>query len=736
MGLNIGGRAVSGSKQGSRSVGSSFFGSRAAGGAPAVPIVETAPLYADSFNAYPDNTILVGGAPNWQAISAAGNTTGERFNAAVVSGEIRTRTTGSVAEFSEPSKYLITPPNAAGNAPLDLGPNHFFEYRVKSFTSVVAGVVAATDELNLARLEVTGGGAGMQVVNRVAGTATTLGSQGFAATNRYQNFKSAAVGDVLRIEAYGGRIYMKKNGVPIGNAAGYATSLTGTKVGFTTSNGPWRNTDDFKASTLTGKLALSNTNLKAYPRIQGLGGYPNGGASIAFTGTYEGTVSGLQWALFDPETGQKVKEWARATGATISGGNWSATVIVPCGLATYADGSARDGRKPYRIAFRAENDTFVEVQGTVPFWVCYTVVATGQSNGANLTGAVSDGSVIDHPGGLNYTGSWPSLTPTAITLLSAWEVSTVEGTANDRAIGEFTRQLGAALNLPIYFINVCIPATAASAHDPLASQGTSDWIRAHLAAAGGAFDSIYVSQGENEIFAANTVGALAWKAQWLTNVANWRTLSGQPGGTTIPVYFALTGQYAGGLDAAAPITRKAQAEIVSEIANAYMAHHMVGLTLGDAVHFTGAASGYVRMATRIGLTFVKVLAGGAYDGRGPLAGTPTRAGAVVTIPVNLNGATSLTCLSGVDGVTAGNASALTTWEASTDPNFGSLLTISSAVLSGNNVVLTLSADPGALVYVRNYSTAAPDVSSWVFGSYADGSSIGMEPVVKPIQTAS
>lgn len=51
MGLNIGGRAVSGSKQGSRSVGSSFFGSRAAGGAPAVPSGALGVWYAKDYDA-------------------------------------------------------------------------------------------------------------------------------------------------------------------------------------------------------------------------------------------------------------------------------------------------------------------------------------------------------------------------------------------------------------------------------------------------------------------------------------------------------------------------------------------------------------------------------------------------------------------------------------------------------------------------------------------------------------
>lgn len=52
--------------------------------------------------------------------------------------------------------------------------------------------------------------------------------------------------------------------------------------------------------------------------------------------------------------------------------------------------------------------------------------------------------------------------------------------------------------------------------------------------------------------------------------------------------------------------------------------------------------------------------------------------------------------------------------------------------TGNTVVITLAADPGGPVRVRNRFRLNPDLTNWVSGSYADGTFIGTMPLVNSL----
>lgn len=124
---------------------------------------------------------------------------------------------------------------------------------------------------------------------------------------------------------------------------------------------------------------------------------------------------------------------------------------------------------------------------------------------------------------------------------------------------------------------------------------------------------------------------------------------------------------------------------------------------------------------------------GSHDGRGPIAASVSRAGAVLTVTMSLNGATSLS-------TNTGATTGLTGWQASTSSTFGSLLTISSVTIDTvlNTITITLSADPGAPVFIRNYALYDNDVTVWPIGNYAnidrDGNAgtIEMMPTVIPL----
>lgn len=157
----------------------------------------------------------------------------------------------------------------------------------------------------------------------------------------------------------------------------------------------------------------------------------------------------------------------------------------------------------------------------------------------------------------------------------------------------------------------------------------------------------------------------------------------------------------------------------------------------DAYHYVGGTNaGAIAKHVRNARSFLKKIwaANLGWSGSGPLAGTPTRSGAVITLPVTLNGATSLSAISGVDGTTAADATALTTWQVSAD-NFSTILPLTSAQLVSGNVVLTLASNPGGAVKIRNYYGRDPDTSSWVTGTYSDASTIAMAPVIVPLSVA-
>jgi hypothetical protein len=673
------------------------------GGAPIIP---TAPLYSENF-AYADGFRLVSGdpnanagqvpnnpgtvTPNWTAISKQAATTNQKYNPIVVSGAVTQRTANALTDFtayngiSTAGKYLLSPVDIAST-------DQFVQFTATANTAVSMAALA-TDEVNHIRLNLTS--TAFNMTSYLDTTTTSAAALSGGATARFNGgisngtFKRPAAGDVITILTYAGTAYLHRGNATIGLVAGYSVSaVTGTRVGFVTYNGSFQDIDNIRAGVLTGKLFITD-QVKAYPRVRGLGGFANGGATVAISGTYLGTApTGLQWALFDPETGALVKDWVRVSGPTIGSGNWSGSIIVPCGA---------NGVKPYRLAVRAENDTWNIDFGRIPFYVTVNILGVGQSNMSRMAFNNSSG-VTDHPGGVSYVPGFPSTSQVFPTPTTSWETGTVESTAADTNIGRFTQILSVKLGLPVQWSTVAISSRGAAALNPAIVNSDGTWIRTHLGFIG-AFDAILLFQGENEInVSVNTTEAQAWKAQWRdTNLPGYRSYSQQPTGV-IPVFYGITGKYTSATSNvardAAIILRQAQSELAAEVSDSYVAAHPVGLTFAaaDPVHFSANdQTGYYKLAERFALSVAKQIAAGSFDGRGPRCTSATRSGADITLPVTLNGADSIAQTTGGD---------LTGWEFSTTSNFASLLTISSIVLTGNDVVATLSASPGAPVYCR------------------------------------
>lgn len=432
----------------------------------------------------------------------------------------------------------------------------------------------------------------------------------------------------------------------------------------------------------------------------------SGGLTNTMTGAYPDHPGSATYQKADPVGLASTNSAGYAIGATTITLASSGTGLIAAGEYVQFAG---DGNS-YLVA---TGDADVSNGGSIVIAAPGLLQAIPASNTA-ITRSGSRGTYVEN------TGYW---------------TSTVEQTG-----GKGTARLGdilsTQLNIPVCFEVMAIGARGAQALGP----SGADWfyIQTHHAFAGGAFEIIYLSQGENETVA----GGSSWLTRWVDeNLPAYLAMSGQPSDTVIPIFQAWTGRGPGSGTATLASTkalREGQDAFVA-YANAQLANiialpgnHYVGVKMSDGAHYTNIyGEGYDEVSRRLALSVMKHLGASAYDGMGPIATTATRAAAVITIDFDLNGATSMTCRNGEDQSLTATATALTSWEVSAN-DFASNLTISSAELIGNQVVLTLSADPGGPVKVRNHYGFQPTVTSWAFGAYADGSYIGSKPIITPL----
>lgn len=156
----------------------------------------------------------------------------------------------------------------------------------------------------------------------------------------------------------------------------------------------------------------------------------------------------------------------------------------------------------------------------------------------------------------------------------------------------------------------------------------------------------------------------------------------------------------------------------------------------DPYHYKNSATaGYPVMSRRAGWTIAKFLGVNVPDGRGPIPTTLARNAAVLTLSLDMNGATSLTdritnptINTDTYGVPA-LSGAMYGYEVSSD-DFATLLTISSIVRSGNQLIITLAADPGKAVKIRSFHGASYTDKELFWGTYDNGrDNIPVAPII-------
>lgn len=715
------------------------------------PITIAGPMWSENFNAYADGTRLIAGDPTtnaglinanpgnigWTAVMRVGATANNsRFEHLVFQGRVRRRTANSLANGdyinvapagSPDSRAIIRagllPPGTAGTDRAAITTKVAnWENRLRfhnqnrgalNFNQRSGGVDTAIVGI--------GTGTGARFIGGVAGGAL----KAFDLPDEQFTFVDYNDGTNDRIIVRRG-----KCAVPVGVPTGYIYTGSGYGTGIGVPNDGTTQGDgvDFIEVHNPGPVMFFNETHDLWKgRIFGLGGFANGAAEYTFTGTFQGTApTRLQWALFDPESDALVRDWAwvPVAGTVIGSGTWSATVIVPWGL---------NSTKAYLPSIRPVDAdgvawTASNVGSTRPFAVTANYLAAGQSNSGFFVQSNLAGPAVPRAAGSYVYDS-------AITNVSARKVesnqyysASAATTTVSNGTSEWARIMAEYLGGPVSMSTVGIGARRALDLGPNGDPTSWALIQTYFAAVG-AFEGIYLSQGEND-----STEALAplWAQTWIDNFAVYKTFSQQPAGTTIPVFINYTGRI-GSTFAGGQLLHEAQDQLVATMPDCYLAASYVGIGQpgGDNLHYLRESTdrGYWGVGRRLALTMRNVFSGTGYDGVGPRAQNPTRSGAVITVPYDLRGATGMVARNGTDGLLTANASALTgAWQVSSD-NFATTLPINSVALVGNNVEITLASAPAGPVRVRNHAGGIGiDITSWPFGTYADGTFIASKPI--------
>lgn len=708
--------------------------SRSVGGGGVEPAVDLSDNFTDDFTGQIVSTPLYTRS-GWAAFNSIGATDANRDRLFVQDEKVgHTGTTGG-------NNYLV---GQNFGAAAQVG-GYIRLTLTTALSTSLAAVVGSVDEINCIGFKISSAGV-YQLFKRVAGVETTVALAGAV----------FAVGDV--VEVWGTnlgsttpRLTVYKNGAPllngtavIANAINYnintsgSAAVIGGKSGVLTGSGSNQaRFDNYYSSTVAGSVTVTHTALFYPSDFNNLGASPSDytGHDVPITGAY-GTTAGqtvptaLQFRIIDELNFSTVYQgWTDVSGFSAAAGTWSGTARV---LPTPQTG---------RIEVRFRNDISIRNYAQTTIACGPAAVGYGQSNAAfSLQVGTADTSINTYRSRNTYSfdrtlsivtaNSWKRNDNSFSSQVMARIISDAFGLTAGVCGGGIGSQPATALR------KTAPTQTFADPYNGNALTAPYVMLNNHIVAAraNGRIMSIFYDQGEAE--GAQT-GSDSDMTAYTTDVssifADMRTDFG--GGRNVLGLMTMTGRGDGAADAQAntnySAVRATQKAMTSSIPNCVVGQHNVGVLMSDADHYASVENGKTEKHRRNGRSIVNALLGTGYKGSGPQTLTGTRSGAVITLPITANGATSYSALSGLDGTTAGSASALTSWQVSAD-DFATTLTITSVTLTGTDVVITLAATPGGAVKVRNHYGKNPTITSWVFGTYSDGFKIAVEPLVTPI----
>lgn len=719
--------------------------------------------YVPDFSGTADGTALntVAGWANYSSTSVVTS------RHQIKSGKVTGSNSGS---FTQPCGDTITARDTGTT-------DHFIEFVLEApfqTGSDFQVVIGATDEKNCLCLHITFGAttpSSFYMSKVVAGTETVL--QGIStATSTNPTGALPVAGDRLKFSTVGNRMFLTLNGVAMGDGTGVdITGFTkGTKVGFGSfdlSNAQFLSNITIGVHTAYATLDLDSAAWG--PQIAFTQNWPafwpgkiGVGATVNLAGNCAGSLLDLDYRVRNASSGAVVQDWARATNLNVVGTKWTAKAHLPMADTTT--------NPVYKLDVRAANDIDAYNTNYQPTTVGITVLSYGQSNAEGFTGD----SAVTTP--VSYANAY-SCAPHSSSQPWWYGGSATSASSVPRAI-LWADRLAASIGIPVgvlisgrasYSIHALVTADTDPAYSSLGWwDNLINDLNSLQGNAAGLIYGVNWTQGEEESnqsgsFCAASVGT-DYQTDFTTLIGSTRLRSPQVAvDPNIPIGITVTGQYSGdkGTDTIYsnynyPFMRGVEFGCKDLGTGIYIASGLMDLkhATGDAFHFGEAM---VEDGRRIGLSMAKALkasplALGAYtgpDGRGPYVSGVTRAGSVITLTLNANGA------AGFDQTAAGNLDAYDVYLAS-DPNqgvgqFPTLLTKSSTVLDTVNgkVTITLSADPGAAVKVRSFyghwperdKTATPAVNAEDItairarGTYSDGSSIPVEPIYTPLTSS-
>ena len=626
--------------------------------------------------------------PGWAAYSSIGATTVERDKWQIQSGAA-TRISGAEDYDSTPGKFLI----GYNTGTTD----HVIRFKLAALPvsgAEIAIVVAGTDNKNCAFIGSVNSGGVMQDIwatKSVGGVHASIsdGVQRPAGLGR-----PIQAGDILEVRVLGSRLHLLINEIQISPAAGWDLDKTtpftkGSLVGFGTSGNINAIVDDLYIAGSAATLSIND------PNVFIPGSIPLGGRSVPVSGTYRGTVSDLDYRVVNSATGAVVKPWARVATPVIAGSLWSANVFVPmCSTAV---------NPKIKIQVRAANDIDATVLST-PTCVGLTVGSYGQSNSAYRGQGLATTHAVAHA----YT--WSS------DASSVWQGG---GSSTELRSQRWAAKLAEITGIP------CGVLVLGKGSASILNLTTVDWLpeaisKTESASAKGYVASWLWTQGESEASGTDGVNVAEYRGHFDNLLGLLGSISATP---TPKVGICIIGKTTGGHvsgESAGNLHWSKQRENLFNMTdkpNVHIATNLSDAAMTDALHYT--ADAYVENGRRAALSMAKAMGYSTHDGRGPLLSTATRSGAVITLPINLNGAISV----------AGTG--LTNYDVSAN-DFTNTLAINSVAVSGSNIVITLAANPGAPVKVRSFYGMTYGTPTRAIGTYADGTNIPVEPLYVPI----
>jgi hypothetical protein len=654
-------------------------------------------FYFNDFTSIANGTLLRN-LPGWAAYNSASATTIERDQWTIQSGAA-TRSVSNADFAASPGKFVVGYDSGSTDVVM----------RMTIPTLPASGTairipVCATAENNILYFGCVNSGGVMGdyvLAKRVGAVVTNLMGQP-PATSLLG--RPLIAGDTIDIRVLARRIHLFISGTRITATDGIdidtgGVFAKGTVCGFGTGGALGCAIDNVYIAPIAASLTVANT----IPFWSALIG--SSGRIAPFSGTYAGDVQALDYQVVNSQTAAIIKPWARVSGATIGSGSWTASVLIPMGdLVT---------NPKCRVQFRAANDVDSVVQ-TNETACGITVGIYGQSNAEFRS----------YDGATSYPVSAASYIFTR-SVDNSWIGGTTATTSNRARI--ISSKLAIASGIPC---GVLIGGTSGKHIYELNRRGVGEFWLDELetgvttAKANGFIQNWLWVQGEAESSDAGLTDVDAYRSEFDLLLSELSTIGAAGGAVRVGV--CNLSSYGGVHTSGQTIGDRNWSVMRSILAGlgdktgTYLSTGMHDLSRVDDYHLT--PDSFVESGRRVALSIAKDLGFGAYDGRGPVVDSASRVGAVVTLAVNLNGATSL------------SGTGLTNYQVSAN-DFASNLTISSSVVSGGNIVLTLSSDPGVPVKVRSFYGMDWVTPVRAIGTYADGTTIAVEPLFNAINVA-